>query len=294
MNNRSAETSSNRRHCTLHGKMAKNGFYIRKSDSKKIDRWRCLTCGKTKSLATGTACFAQNKRRVNNSVRGLLSSGVSQRRIALILNIDKKTVARKKKFLALQAKERQDDFLKSLPRHSVHYLQFDEMESFEHTKMKPLSIAVAVCPKTRKMLGTRVSIMPCKGLLAKKSRKKYGKRADGRKDAMVELLSSVKEVLNPEAELTSDKKSSYPGWLREVSKTWKHRRVKGRKPCNIGQGELKEGVYDPLFYLNHTCAMIRDSVKRLARRNWCTTKKMQNLQDHLHIYTDFHNQVLVA
>ena len=48
-----------------------------------------------------------------------------------------------------------------------------------------------------------------------------------------------------------------------------------------------------IFYLNHTCGMIRDSVKRLARRNWCTTKKLEGLQDHLDIYQSYHNQVLV-
>lgn len=273
--------------------MVRNGVFIRKSDSKKIERWRCLKCGKTKSQATGTACFGQNKRRVNTPLRGLLASGVSQRRAAILLNIDKNTVAKKKKFLATQARCSQLIASKKKAKYSICQVQFDEMESFEHTKLKPLSIAIAVCPKTRRILGTRVSVMPARGPLAQKSVEKYGKRKDDRKKAMIELLTELKEYIHPNAEMISDKKTSYPGWLRQVHGDWKHIRVKGRRPCHVGQGELKEGGYDPLFYLNHTCAMIRDSVKRLARRNWCTTKKLENLQNHLDLYQDFHNEVLV-
>ena len=293
MNQRSDNRPSNRTYCPIHGKMARHGFYIRRSDSKKIDRWRCNRCGKTISQATGTACFGQNKRRANPIIKKLLSSGVSQRRIALILGIDKNTVARKKKFLACQARLNHQLLLKATSRHSICHVQFDEMESFEHTKLKPVSIAVIVCSQTRRILAVKASEMPAKGLLARKSVKKYGKRKDHRKEAMVESLKKLRDILAPFAELTSDKKSSYPGWIRTVSSNWVHIRVKGRKPCSIGQGELKEGRHDPLFFLNHTCAMIRDSVKRLSRRNWCTTKKIECLQDHLDIYQDFHNNFLV-
>ena len=294
MSHRCDKTPSDRRYCPLHGKKAKHGFYFRKSDSKKIERFRCHKCKKTTSEATGTACFGQNKRRVNHFLYKLLCSGVSQRRAALILDIDKKTVERKKKFLGVGSRAKQRVYLERLPPGSIRKVQFDEMETFEHTKLKPLSIAVAVNPENRKILGVRVSEMPAKGPNAARSRRKYGQRRDMRKQAMQELLKEVKPALAQNAVLTSDKKTSYPGWLREVNPNWNHVRVKGRRPCNVGMGELKEGVYDPLFCLNHTCAMIRDSVKRLARRNWCTTKKLENLQNHLDLYRDFHNEVLVA
>ena len=67
----------------------KNGSFFRKSDSKTIRRWRCAGCGKSISQATGTHCLNQNKRRVNEPLRKLLCSGVSQRRAAFILNINK-------------------------------------------------------------------------------------------------------------------------------------------------------------------------------------------------------------
>jgi len=61
----------------------------------------------------------------------------------------------------------------------------------------------------------------------------------------------------------------------------------------VGQGELKRGGYDPLFSLNHTAAMIRANINRLFRRTWCTSKRIDRLEGHLLLYTDYHNRVLV-
>ena len=61
-----------------------------------------------------------------------------------------------------------------------------------------------------------------------------------------------------------------------------------------GQGELKKLRFDPLFALNHTCAMLRANINRLFRRTWCTTKKKERLEQHLAVYMDFHNRILLA
>ncbi|MGE3758538.1 MAG: hypothetical protein AB7H97_12320 [Pseudobdellovibrionaceae bacterium] len=46
-------------------------------------------------------------------------------------------------------------------------------------------------------------------------------------------------------------------------------------------------VFDPMFALNHTAGVFRDHIKRLARRNWCTTKKPENLEKALRMYQAF-------
>ena len=56
---------------------------------------------------------------------------------------------------------------------------------------------------------------------------------------------------------------------------------------------MKAGGFDPLFSLNHTCAMYRDNTKCLSRRTWCTTKIVPRLQCLLDIYTVFHNEWLL-
>jgi len=176
--------------------------------------------------------------------------------------------------------------------YSPVHVQFDEMETHEHTKLKPLSIALAVDSERRKILGISVCEMPAKGLLAAKSRLKYGRRADDRKKSMTSVLKQVKDQTGETLSLRSDENPKYPLWVREVGNKWQHETVKGRRGCIAGQGELKKIGFDPLFSLNHTCAMIRANVNRLFRRTWCTTKRRDRLQDHLDLYVEFHNQVL--
>ena len=71
-----------------------------------------------------------------------------------------------------------------------------------------------------------------------------------------------------------------------------HERYKGARGAIVGQGELKKKNYDPLFSLNQTYAMFRDNIKRLARRTWCTTKRIDRLKHLLFIYAHYHNQVI--
>ena len=101
------------------------------------------------------------------------------RRAAIILNIHRITVKRKMDFLAKRARERHDFFLDSLKKDQVDHLQFDDLITTEHTKLKPLSISIAVDAKRRFILGAEVSVIPAFGLLAKFSREKYGRRSNG-------------------------------------------------------------------------------------------------------------------
>ena len=270
------------------------GSFFRASDSRRISRFRCKICGFAFSTATLDPCFKQQKRRVNEPLRLLLASGVSMRRAGRILNVRYSTVARKLRFLAILERKNHSEYLETLRKSPLGYVHFDEMETFEHTKMKPLSLPLVVHPIDRKILGVGVARMPAKGLLAERSRKKYGSREDQRAFVIGELLSGLKACLKPEADILSDENPHYPGLLRRHIPRANHFTTKGRRGCVVGQGELKRGGHDPLFALNHTCAMIRANVNRLFRRTWCTTKKPERLLDHLWIYIGHHNRVLTA
>lgn len=159
--------------------------------------------------------------------------------------------------------------------------------------MKPLSITIAVEKKTRFILGAVVSSIPAKGLLAKRSRKKYGPRSDGRKQARGQLLTNLKTVVSPDAKFETDQHPHYANSLKEHFPKSCHKQYKGRRGCIVGQGELKAGGFDPLFSLNHTCAMLRYKISRLIRRTWVTTKLPENLQRHIEIYIAHHNRQLI-
>lgn len=271
---------------TIHPK----GKFFRKSDHRWISRFLCTLCKKGFSNATLQAAFGQKKRKVNSTLKQLLCAGVSQRRCAKILNIHRTTVARKLVFLGLQSKEilkTKNDFSEKITE-----VEFDDLETFEHTKMKPVSVIQVVEAKSRRILGLRVAKMPAKGLLAKKSLKKYGPREDERGKVRRELFQELQSLIHPKAVIKSDSSPHYPQDVKEFFPDATHITYLSRKPLNTGQGELKKGPFDPIFSINHTFAMNRYSLARLIRKTWCTTKKPENLSHHLHCYALFHNEEL--
>ena len=205
----------------------------------------------------------------------------------MIFGISRTTVARKLIFLGSEARRIFDS--QSHPQTEI--AEFDDLETFEHTKFKPVSVTLMVEHKTRRILGFEVAKMPAKGLLAAMARKKYGKRKDEREKKRRELFKNTAPKIIKTALLKSDENPHYPKTVKEFFPHCKHTTFKGRRGCVVGQGELKRGGFDPLFSLNHTCAMFRANINRLFRRTWCTTKRVERLADHIAVYVNFHNDM---
>ncbi|MGZ3694451.1 MAG: hypothetical protein ACXWQO_09720 [Bdellovibrionota bacterium] len=171
-------------------------------------------------------------------------------------------------------------------------IEFDDLETFEHTKCKPLSVTIAVESKTRRILGLEVSSMPAKGRLVEKARR-YGYRPDQRKFGRRRLFRKIQPLIEENALIKSDNNPHYPRDVRRNFPLAKHLTFAGKRGASTGQGELKKVGFDPLFSLNHTCAMMRANVNRLIRKTWCTTKSADKLYAHLMIYAQFHNESLI-
>ena len=270
--------------------ISKFGHFYRNSDRKYIQRYRCLLCRKHFSQASFDRCYWQRKRQFNERIFRQLASGTTQRRTALILELNRKTVVRK--FLLMS-----ELALSELERtNQLHPLatnvQFDDLETYEHTKCKPLSVGLVVVEKTRRILGFYVARMPAKGTLVKKSLKKYGLRPDERAQGRAELFTKIQKLVHPQVVIKSDQNPHYPKDVRRYLPAATHITYKGRKPASAGQGELKEGGYDPLFSLNHTFAKMRADIARLIRETWTTTKKPERLFMNIALMAHFHNQRL--
>ncbi len=273
--------------------IVRNGSFLRRSDGRRISRFYCRVCLTYFSRATQRVDCYQKKRRFNFKIYRLYNSGVSQRRLALVLKLNRKTVVRKIRFLAEEERKKQKAFLDThYRRKPLAQIQWDDLETSEHTKCKPLSVTLAVDPETRKILHFQVASMPAKGLLAEISRRKYGFRADERPKAWELLMRELSPYVREDCEWTSDDNPHYPRVLRKHYPKAVHTHVKGGRGAITGQGELKKLRFDPLFSLNHTCAMLRANLNRLFRRTWCTTKNRQGLIDHLSLYVSFHNSIL--
>jgi len=267
-------------HCrNAKNKVIKKGVFAGKR-GRRIQRFKCNGCAKTCSEQTTKPGYRLRRYGLRNRIFREFCRGISQREIAIELRIHRDTVARLLKAVAKEAR-RQNQRVKATCNPKVVVL--DEMETFEHTKCKPVSIVVAVEEGSRKILALEAAQMPAKGLLADVSRKKYGYRADHRPMALRKTLTGLVQFNNLQT-IKSDLCPRYPKYVKECLPGIKHIAFKGRRGCVVGQGELKRGGFDPLFDLNHTCARIRDLIKRLSRRTWCTTKVVERLQMFLDIF----------
>lgn len=273
--------------------LTKDGYYFRRSDSKYIQRYKCKLCGKRTSTARLSACFGQNKRTVNHMIEALICSKVSYRRIALILNIDKKTVARKVKFLGIQARAFNANFFKEKYKVKASSIEFDDLITKERTKMLPLTVSAAVDPNTRCILSLEVGKIPAFGHLARESRKKYGYRPNEMPRTLERMFDKIKNFVDENALIKSDMHQLYSNFVEEYFPSADYFQFKSNKGCVAGQGEMKKTIKDPIFYINHTFAMLRDNINRLVRRSWCVTQNIKMLQYHLEIYIKFHNTRLV-
>jgi hypothetical protein len=134
------------------GWFVKIGYYKPKTTNKKTPRYKCKACGKSFSTRTFTATFNQKKPEINQMLFKMLVSGVSLRRASIILNVKYDTVVRHFNFLAEQAKERHWTHLKTV---QTGFVQVDELETYIHSKVKCLSVPMAVRVKTGEILGLK-------------------------------------------------------------------------------------------------------------------------------------------
>jgi hypothetical protein len=135
--------------------------------------------------------------------------------------------------------------------------------------------------------------MSAKGLIAAKSRKKYGIRIDERAWKRNSLFKDLRDLAVENAILKSDENPHYLNTVKNYFPKADHKKFKGRTGCVVGQGELKSGGFDPLFCLNHSFAKLRANINRLFRRTWNTTKKPERLGLHIALYALFHNHRLI-
>ena len=279
--------------CNRSGSVVKKGFFPQsKIPGGKSQRFRCRACRLWFSQTRGTLNERQKRPELHQPIFSLLVSGVSQRRAARLCGTTQVTVARKLVRLSHFANILQDQRL-AASKGSVSVAVFDEMETFEHTKCKPLSVTLAVEAQTRRILGFAVSQMPAKGKLAHIARKKYGPRLDERPQGRAKLFTQLQDLVHANAVIRSDQNPHYPADVERFFPQALHLTVKGKRGAISGQGELKKVKFDPLFSLNHTCAQLRADMSRLIRRTWCTTKLVQGLELHLAIAALYHNQHLL-
>jgi len=274
--------------------VVRNGHFFRRSDSRKIQNYRCKTCGRFFSSATFSDCYRQKKRRINEPLRDLLAKRLSLRDAARHFKVSRTTIARRLIFLATQARKRNSELLNDYQREfgAFYEVQMDDLISATHTKCKPVTATVVVQEKTRIVIDYSVAQIPAFGLLAAISRKKYGHRADHSRRERDQLFKRLRHQLPEHVMFRSDEHKHYRVVIKRHFSKATHQTHKGARGTVSGQGEMKKLRRDPLFSINQTFAMFRDKMSRLSRRSWNLSKRLDRLDDHLAIYIESHNRAI--
>lgn len=272
----------------------KRGFFILKWSHQPIRRYHCKVCKRYFSSRTLSETYRQHKPYVNRKVFELYASNVTQRRMAKVLGVDRKTIVRKFLFLSLIAGKRHAQAIQSGAL-ATSQVQFDEMESFEHTRLKPLTIPLAICALRGKIIDVKVGAIAYKGPLADIALKKYGFREDQGNEVRSSVLHSVTKCRDTDVTVTCDAKRQYPALIKKMIPD---AHVIQTQACQEGANLFRHGrrrnKNDLLFRLNHIAAKIRHDLSRMGRKVWVTTKKTERLQAHLNLYIAYHNQYSIG
>jgi transposase-like protein len=276
----------------------KHGSYTTKRGIR-TERFKCRGCGKTFAENINDNTYGQQKPDINRMLFHMLCSGMTLRRIARTLEVCPKTVQRRIDWLTPYCMERHVAFLEAVGD-QLHWVQFDEMETCESTKLKPLSIPLIIHPKTQKILGFDVAAIGAKGHLAKTYNEVYQyPRINETRESFNRLFEFITRYCKNIKIIMTDQKPAYIKVVEKYFPEAEHVAILSRKKAEKKiteatakeERETKEGK-DKMFILNHFCARLRADIAALRRRTWSVCKKPSNLAQRLLIYTCYTNKTL--
>ncbi|MFN0009045.1 MAG: hypothetical protein ACKVXR_14175 [Planctomycetota bacterium] len=171
--------------------------------------------------------------------------------------------------------------------------QLDELETFEHSRrLAPVTMPVLIERKSYFVVDLETAALPCRGGLSEKDRERkrereneHGARRSGSREAVRKCFETLAENHSSAGpvHVQTDKKSTYGTILAQRFGT----RLTHERHSSIA----KRNYANPLFPINHTLAMMRDSISRLVRRTWAASKLRARLARHAWIWLVWRNYV---
>ncbi|MFN0244358.1 MAG: hypothetical protein ACKVWV_15835 [Planctomycetota bacterium] len=271
----------------------RKGLFARRCDGRLVQRFLCRACGRTFSLQSFRVDYRLKKPRLHLTLfRGFVSK-LTIRQSARLYGCSKKTVTHR---LALLAEHCREIHLRFLARAAVDGGRFgvfalDELETFEHSRLlAPLTVPILIERESGFVVHAESATLPCRGRLRPAMRAKklarekvLGKRRSGSREAVERCFAVLERILpgSGAVHVHTDRKTSYASLLRKrFGERLRHVRISSK---------LVRNKHNPLFMINHTCALVRDALSRLVRRNWAHSKRRAWLDRHLWIWLAYRN-----
>ena len=250
-----------------------------KTKRGKTQRYQCKSCNKTFTKRNGTLNYRHKKQHLRDKIIILYCEGMSLRAISRALGITLKTVT---KYFVENSNVSRYKNLKRLEQGGIitTYVQFDELETFEHTKKRPLGVQVSIRAKTGQIISTKICKIPVKALSVSKNYTAYWNSKVNRETAITDMLLETKKTLSNKFSTVACDNAKQPVSIAK--------KIFNKENIQVYNSYSKNKRIDLTFL------KMRQDISRLRRRTLATTKKKENLQKHLDLYTDYHNTKRVA
>jgi hypothetical protein len=207
-----------------------------------------------------------------------LGSGMGIRKLAMTLRTTKNTIQKKVKFLADECEKFQNKFMTEWDEKPQ--FQFDEMESYEHSRHATLGVPVIVEKKSHFIVGVIAQYKSSRSQyppLRDKHNLAHGKEI-GHKEKIIKEQLKLCRSMKPEGRIVidTDKHKSYPKYIKDVF---------GKDGVHITYNAGDETEKQRLFPVNNVCGCLRADVAMLRRNTWHGCKDKEMLSNRLKIYT---------
>lgn len=250
----------------------KNGHL--KTKRGKTQRYKCKACDKSFTKRNSSVNYRHRKQHLRDAITKMYCERMSLRGIARTLNISYPTVVkyfRENAELARKANKKRLDNKGLI----TSYIQFDQLETYEHTKRKPVGIQISIRHKTGEIVSAKAGYIPIRALSVSKSYSTEWNKMANQSNHTEKMLQETKKALNPKGStITCD---GYRPQIKLLKKTCRESYV------TIQPSVKEHKKIDRVF------RRIRQDVSRLGRKTLSTTKRLEQLQNHLDLYTDYHN-----
>lgn len=265
----------------------RNGSYKPQCRTEAVPRFKCKMCRRGFSRQTFRLDYRDKRPQLNVPLFQLLTSGVGLRQAARVIGLDVHAVQRKFRKIARHMRLLNRNLLTNLPAHRT--LMLDELESFEQRSITPLTVPVLIDRDSKFVVATEVA--PIRRVAKRGSRRrrwlehyeaKVGKRPDRGNNSVRRVFGRLQRLLGGRAAtLITDEKSAYGRQRR--------RRFLQQVAHQTVPSKLPRTVYNPLFAINLTDAMMRDNNGRLRRRSWLVSKRGRCLGLQLELFAAYRN-----
>ncbi len=274
----------------------KRGFYSRKCDGRRVRRYSCNTCNHRFSAQTFKTDFRWRKPKLHFRLFDLFISKVTIRQMARITRVRRPTVERRLLRLGQTCKDFHAQVLNQLKdRGGIRGIfQLDELETYEQNRrLSPVTMPVLIERSSYFVIHGETAAMAARGGLSsgwekkkKRLEKSRGVRKSGSSNSVRNSLKRLREIHKPSVgiHLQTDQKASYRTISREILKDQ-------LQSHSTTSSKAKRDKDNLLFPINHTFAMMRDSISRLVRRTWAASKSRLRLETHFWIWVAYRNYI---